>query len=192
MELIDKQELLKRLRNWRKECASDAAEKGGEAVLLEEGLADAIATVEDAPVVRDVAPVRRVRRHVLCAEDTCTCCELPWNYYMVQNANDCGYFDPMPDFAQTAGQKWTWRPPMNSKILQIIPAPPNMWARWEPEEGEEAEYSPVVCLALVEEDGATCVAPMVAFGNGTIESPMDFSNFGEFEFRKIEEVADGT
>lgn len=81
---------------------------------------------------------------------------------------------------------------MNSKILQIIPAPPNMWARWEPEEGEEAEYSPVVCLALVEEDGATCVAPMVAFGDGTIERPTDFSNFGEFEFRKIEEVADGT
>lgn len=29
MELIDKQELLKRLRNWRKECAADAAEMGG-------------------------------------------------------------------------------------------------------------------------------------------------------------------
>lgn len=81
---------------------------------------------------------------------------------------------------------------MHSKIIQIIPAPPNMWARWEPDDGEELEYSPVVCLALMQEkDGGTYVTPMVAFLDGDILNPLDFSNFGGIEFRKFEVSDDG-
>lgn len=33
---------------------------------------------------------------------------------------------------------------MQSKIIQIIPAPPNVWVRWKPtEKGEQEEYSPI-------------------------------------------------
>lgn len=81
---------------------------------------------------------------------------------------------------------------MPSKIIQIIPAPPNMWARWEPDDGGELEYSHVVCLALMqEEDGGTYVTPMVAFLDGDILNPLDFSNFGGIEFRKFEVSDDG-
>lgn len=57
---------------------------------------------------------------------------------------------------------------MADKIIQIIPAPPDMWAIWEPtEKGEKTEYSPVVCLALHQgEEGGTWVTPMVMFGDG--------------------------
>lgn len=42
----------------------------------------------------DVEPVKRGRWD----GDTCTSCNLPWNYNMTQNAQDWGYFDPMPDY----------------------------------------------------------------------------------------------
>lgn len=35
----------------------------------------------------------------------CTVCKLPWNYNMVQNADDWGYFDPMPDYCPNCGAK---------------------------------------------------------------------------------------
>lgn len=57
MELIDKKELLRILRKQHKECQEDAEEMGGEAVLLEEGLSDAIDIITDIPTVQDVAPV---------------------------------------------------------------------------------------------------------------------------------------
>lgn len=41
----------------------------------------------------DVAPVV----HGRWDGDTCTACKLPWKYNMVQDADDWGYFDPMPD-----------------------------------------------------------------------------------------------
>lgn len=73
---------------------------------------------------------------------------------------------------------------MPSKIIQIIPAPPNMWARWKPTENVEKEdYSPIVCLALMEgEDGGTWVTPMSIGEDGGINDVMEFSNFGGVEF----------
>lgn len=33
----------------------------------------------------------------------CSVCNLPWNYYMTMNGDDCGYFDPMPNFCPNCG-----------------------------------------------------------------------------------------
>lgn len=49
----------------------------------------------------DVAPVR----HGRWDGDTCTSCNLPWNYNMTQNAQDWGYFDPMPDYCPNCGAR---------------------------------------------------------------------------------------
>ena len=35
----------------------------------------------------------------------CTVCKLPWNYNMMQDADDWGYFDPMPDYCPNCGAK---------------------------------------------------------------------------------------
>lgn len=69
---------------------------------------------------------------------------------------------------------------MPSKIIQIIPARPNMWATWDPtSKGENEEYSPIVCLALMEDDdGGTWVTPMSISEDGEIDNIMEFSNFG--------------
>lgn len=37
--------------------------------------------------------------------NNCTVCKLPWNYNMVQDADDWGYFDPMPDYCPNCGAK---------------------------------------------------------------------------------------
>lgn len=82
---------------------------------------------------------------------------------------------------------------MPSKIIQIIPAPPNMWARWKPTENvEKEEYSPIVCLALMEdEDGGTWVTPMSIGEDGEIDDVMDFSNFGGLVLPKFKGANDG-
>lgn len=49
----------------------------------------------------DVAPVV----HGRWDGDTCTACKLPWKYNMVQDADDWGYFDPMPDYCPNCGAK---------------------------------------------------------------------------------------
>lgn len=49
----------------------------------------------------DVAPVV----HGRWDGDTCTACKLPWKYNMVQDADDWGYFDPMPDYWPNCGAK---------------------------------------------------------------------------------------
>lgn len=68
---------------------------------------------------------------------------------------------------------------MSSKIIQIIPASPNMWDKWEPDGGEEMDCSPIVCLALMEdEDGGTCVTPMAIGEDGGIYDVFDATNFG--------------
>ena len=51
--------------------------------------------------VADVAPVR----HGRWDGNDCTVCKLPWNYNMVQDADDWGYFDPMPDYCPNCGAK---------------------------------------------------------------------------------------
>ena len=35
----------------------------------------------------------------------CTVCKLPWNYNMVQDADEWGYFDPMPEYCPNCGAK---------------------------------------------------------------------------------------
>lgn len=49
----------------------------------------------------DVAPVV----HGRWDGDNCTACKLPWNYNMTQDADDWGYFDPMPDYCPNYGAK---------------------------------------------------------------------------------------
>lgn len=49
----------------------------------------------------DVAPVV----HGRWDGDNCTACKLPWNYNMTQDADDWGYFDPMPDYCPNCGSK---------------------------------------------------------------------------------------
>lgn len=74
---------------------------------------------------------------------------------------------------------------MNDKIIQIIPAPSNMWAKWEPVDGKEEEPSPIVCLALMENEcGFTYVTPMTCFESAEIENVTDFDNFGGIVFSK--------
>lgn len=69
---------------------------------------------------------------------------------------------------------------MPSKIIQIVPAPPGMWARWNPTENvKKEEYSPIVCLALIEDEGVnTYVTPMSISEDGEIQDVFEFSNFG--------------
>ena len=61
---------------------------------------DAINSVQEIPAA-DVEPVKRGRWD----GDTCTSCNLPWNYNMTQNAQDWGYFDPMPDYCPNCGAR---------------------------------------------------------------------------------------
>ena len=49
----------------------------------------------------DVAPVV----HGRWDGDNCTACKLPWKWNMVQDADDWGYFDPMPDYCPNCGAK---------------------------------------------------------------------------------------
>lgn len=81
---------------------------------------------------------------------------------------------------------------MYSKIIQIIPATPNMWVRWQPtENGEKEEYSPIACLALMEdEDGGTWVSPMSIGEDGEIDNVTDFSNFGGVVLPEFKEAND--
>lgn len=66
------------------------------------------------------------------------------------------------------------------EIIQIIPAPSNMFVRLWQGENEQAEYGKIVCLALIKDfDGLTYVTPMTLLEEeGTIENVHDFSNFG--------------
>lgn len=73
----------------------------GEHGLVERLLADGVYAVIDNVPVADVAPVV----HGRWDGDTCTACKLPWKYNMVQDADDWGYFDPMPDYCPNCGAK---------------------------------------------------------------------------------------
>lgn len=57
-------------------------------------------TIDSIPAA-DVAPVV----HGRWDGNTCTACKLPWNYQMVQDADDWGYFDPMPDYCPNCGAR---------------------------------------------------------------------------------------
>lgn len=64
------------------------------------GIESVLEYVENLPAA-DVAPVV----HGRWDGDTCTACKLPWKYNMVQDADDWGYFDPMPDYCPNCGAK---------------------------------------------------------------------------------------
>lgn len=70
---------------------------------------------------------------------------------------------------------------MNNKILQIIPAPVGMCARYEDENGMFT--TPIVCLALFEEDGYRYVEPMDMIDNGVIGSACG-ANFKGIVFKE--------
>ena len=67
---------------------------------FDRGLDRAQRATLDAPAA-DVTPVV----HGRWDGDNCTVCKLPWNYNMTQNADDWGYFDPMPDYCPNCGAK---------------------------------------------------------------------------------------
>lgn len=58
------------------------------------------ADIKELPAA-DVAPVVHGRWNGII----CTHCKLPWNYNMVQDGDDWGYMDPMPDFCPNCGAK---------------------------------------------------------------------------------------
>ena len=64
------------------------------------GIESVLEYVENLPSA-DVAPVV----HGWWDGNNCTVCKLPWNYNMVQDADDWGYFDPMPDYCPNCGAK---------------------------------------------------------------------------------------
>lgn len=75
----------------------------------------------------------------------------------------------------------------NDKILQIIPAPANMFARHAGEyEGEPYEsFSPIVCLALVDAGNYRYVEPMILMeGEASIDEASSFSDFDGIVFKE--------
>ena len=60
---------------------------------------------------------------------------------------------------------------MKENIIQIIPAPHNLCAYFKEEQSEDLtklSYSPLACLALVEQDGETIVRPMLEIEAGAV------------------------
>ena len=76
---------------------------------------------------------------------------------------------------------------MNEKILQIIPAPADMWATFKGNKPGEFFRERVACLALIESEGGyTKAAAMVHDGLAGFEpawTDIDFSNieYGEVQ-----------
>lgn len=104
MELIDKAVALRTLRFSYRDCKKDAEETGGEAVLLAEGLSDAIDIISDVPVVRDVAPVVH-GRWIFDSGD---------EYADHYHCDQCGakidlcnelYTEPFPNYCKDCGAK---------------------------------------------------------------------------------------
>ena len=72
---------------------------------------------------------------------------------------------------------------MNEKILQIIPAPADMWATYEDEQTGKISRDRVACLALIgSEDGFRDIYPMVQIDPGCFDPVTDVSNFVGIEY----------
>ena len=69
------------------------------------------------------------------------------------------------------------------RILQIMPAPVGMRAKIEATEHAGRDEMPVVCLALIEEDGDTFISAMLAWNEGDIEPSERVSNFVGFLYQ---------
>lgn len=78
----------------RVECDANWDKRSFDAEFIENAL-DFIPSADVAPVV-----------HGRWDGNDCTVCKLPWNYNMVQDADDWGYFDPMPDYCPNCGPRW--------------------------------------------------------------------------------------
>lgn len=76
--------------------------------LINNNFSGLLAAIDSIPAA-DVAPIV----YEQWDGDNCTACKLPWNYNMVQDADDWGYFDPMPDYCPNCGAKMK-----GSKVIQ--------------------------------------------------------------------------
>lgn len=83
---------------------------------------------------------------------------------------------------------------MPDRIIQIIPAPPNMWVKWNPAGKDcDVDFGRIVCLALMENGK---IVPMTVFeDDGIIADATGFSNFGgivfsEYTIRKVDTDGD--
>lgn len=67
----------------------------------------------------------------------------------------------------------------HDEIIQIIPAPEGMYAKYAGEDnGEEYEsHIPIVCLALVEQDGYRYVQAVDMDSTGLSSFPEEMANF---------------
>lgn len=67
------------------------------------------------------------------------------------------------------------------KIIQIIPAPANMWAKHTGVDGgrKYACLSRVVCLALTEDADSRYVRPMTISTDGIVDFPDECGDFDE-------------
>ena len=95
---IDREALVEWLKRIPLKDLSDG--RGLCRVIMEDDFKKAIKKMPKGIIV-DIAPVR----HGRWGGDNCTVCKLPWNYNMTQDADDWGYFDPMPDYCPNCGAK---------------------------------------------------------------------------------------
>ena len=91
-EYIDRANLIARIKYYVTHTPEGKGEHYAYSVILNEVL--------NCPAA-DVVPVV----HGQWDGNNCTACKLPWNWNMVQNADDWGYFDPMPDYCPNCGAK---------------------------------------------------------------------------------------
>lgn len=84
---------------------------------------------------------------------------------------------------------------MQDKIIQIIPAPADMWSVHRgTDQGEEYEgWCRIVCMALVEdpESGYRCVRPMtMTEGDGMVDfiDESKYSDFNGIAYATVEEA----
>lgn len=56
--------------------------------------------IDDLPTIEAVPAV-----HGEWIGNTCSACDMNWDENMVNNADDWGYFEPMPDFCPNCGAK---------------------------------------------------------------------------------------
>lgn len=76
---------------------------------------------------------------------------------------------------------------MNDKILQIIPAPADMWATFKGNKPGEFFRERVACLALIEsEDGCTKTAAMVHDGLAGFEPAWTDIDFAGIEYGEVQ------
>lgn len=74
----------------------------------------------------------------------------------------------------------------DKKIKQIIPAPECLFSVYEDRDGKKFSQ-PVMCLALVEDDGVTYVAPMSFVNDKSLDIDTEDANFVGLSLKPIED-----